>query len=206
MLRKILFISLIIPIFLFWVFVTNFGCCFSKNVEYWKDFATFFGGVYGPIFSGMALYYLIKQVKIANENNVNALKNLETAQESTYFNIMIIQLKTILAQIKYLKKLNVVENKNWGITFKMILSDIYLFSYKDTLKTEYSRNAIQTLHSNLFNYFLKDTESIYLNNKQYLFTEQRDAARESNYKEINDQLVDLKATILYSVGDEEPSF
>jgi hypothetical protein len=74
------------------------------------------------------------------------------------------------------------------------------------LKTEYSRNAIQTLHSNLFYYFLKDTESIYLNNKKYLFTEQRDAARESNYKEINDQLVDLKATILYSVGDEEPSF
>lgn len=206
MLRKIPLILLLIPIFLYWVFVTNCSFCFSTNVECWKDFATFFGGVYGPIFSGMALYYLIKQVKIANENNTTALKALETAQESTNFNIMIFQLKTILAQIKYLKTLNVVENENWAITFKMVLSDISMFSYDDTLKTESSRNAIKTLHSQLLNFFLKDSESIYLDNKGILFTEQIETARILNFKEIDDMLSKLKQPNLTSVGDEEPNF
>ena len=205
MLRKPLLILLLIPIFLYWVFVTNYSFCFSTNVEFWKDFDTFFGGVYGPVFSGMALYYLIKQVNLANENNTTALKSLETTQESTNFNIIIFQLKTILAQIKYFKTLN-VRNENWEITFRMTLLDISMFSYRDTLKTESSRNTIQTLHSKLFNYFLKDSEKIYSDNKKMLFKKQGEAVRILTFKEIDDMLSNLKLQTLTSVGDEEPKF
>ncbi len=119
---------------------------------------------------------------------------------------MVFQLKTILAQIKYLKTLNVVENKNWGITFKMILSGISEFSYKDALKTDSARNVIQTLHSQIFNFFLKDSESIYLNNKAILFTEQIETARILTFKEIDDMISEIKLQRLTSVGDEKPIF
>lgn len=200
-------ILLLTPLFLYWWRVEAFNFYLSTSKADWKEFGEFFGGLYGPLVAGMGLYFLGKQIRVAQEANTIALKSFITAQETNNFEITKFQLILIINRIEKFNKLSVTEEPSkWALTFKLLLCDMLTIetSYRKTFQTNASQTAIQTLFSQTINWFLKNNEVKYEEYTHLFFLEQNPIFRDMNFKEITEILDTLKSSRLGTVGDDKP--
>lgn len=200
-------ILLLTPLFLYWWRVEAFNLYLSTSKADWKEFGELFGGLYGPLVAGMGLYFLVKQIRVAQEANTTALKSFITAQEINNFEITKFQLNLIINRIEKFNELSVPEEPSkWALTFKLLLSDMLTIetSYRKTFQTNASQTAIQTLLSQTINWFLKNNEVKYEEYTHLFFLEQNPIFRDMNFKEITEILDTLKSSRLGTVGDNKP--